>query len=142
MEAEKFSLIAVEWNRQVYANYKLWRLSSWCFDQITKIASSIYKILGYRRNTEDLVDLVRALGRTAFSHDNVCFLNVLAGSALLWQKACDIAPLLFHSLPTTSSVGEKKATKPSSALLVDGSPELVSPNVIAPAVESPLVLSS
>lgn len=57
-ESERLELIYVEWHRQVYANYKLYRLSSWCFYQITKMAPRIGKVLGNKRNTEDLVAFV------------------------------------------------------------------------------------
>eukprot|EP00171_Calliarthron_tuberculosum_P022398 IDg22398t1 len=50
---ERVALIAVEWYRQVYIQFKMWKLNSWIYEQFEQLVISLFVSLGTRRNYDD-----------------------------------------------------------------------------------------
>eukprot|EP00171_Calliarthron_tuberculosum_P007745 IDg7745t1 len=56
---ERVALIAVEWYRQVYVYFKMWKLNSWIYYQFERLGGKLACILGNKRNCDDFFALLR-----------------------------------------------------------------------------------
>ena len=55
---ERVALLAVEWYRQLYTQYKMWRINRWLYEQIRQFGDSLERVFGNKRNVLDLYALL------------------------------------------------------------------------------------
>eukprot|EP00171_Calliarthron_tuberculosum_P006439 IDg6439t1 len=108
---ERVALIAVEWYRQMYVQFKMWKLNSWIYEQFENLGYKLVCVLGtsetvttsspYKRRVRRLPPR----GGLGKHHDDVCYLNALSHDVLPWDfpvapnAGGRAASLLLHPVP-------------------------------------------
>eukprot|EP00171_Calliarthron_tuberculosum_P007829 IDg7829t1 len=60
---ERVALIAVEWYRQVYVQFNMWKFNSWMYEQFERLDGKLACVFGNKRNCDDFFALLKKVYR-------------------------------------------------------------------------------